>query len=207
MPPCVAAAEAHLGRARHPSPAAADWPAAAGGRGDPPIGSARLVIVFGWIRFICSNGLIIGRTLIEIRERHDGSLAIDEIPDRIAEAFGDVEADRRRRLALQGRAVRPERLRSWVDGPLSAAWGRRAAARVLHICSTGRDAAPLDPFAPGAASQKPLRPTVRVAGSPEQAGTLYDVMQAMSHVAGTRTDATEQRRMLEKLDDLLQALG
>ena len=33
-------------------------------------GSSRLVILFGWLRFVCSNGLVIGETKIEIKERH-----------------------------------------------------------------------------------------------------------------------------------------
>jgi len=32
-------------------------------------GSSRLVILFGWLRFVCANGLVIGETKIEIRER------------------------------------------------------------------------------------------------------------------------------------------
>ena len=32
-------------------------------------GSSRLVILFGWFRFVCSNGLVIGETKIEIKER------------------------------------------------------------------------------------------------------------------------------------------
>ena len=33
-------------------------------------GSSRLVIMFGWFRLVCTNGLVIRETKIEIRERH-----------------------------------------------------------------------------------------------------------------------------------------
>ena len=169
-------------------------------------GSSRLVIVFGWIRFICSNGLIIGDTMIEMRERHDGSLALEEIPDRIEYAFRAAEADKDHRLALQDWKVTSDQVTHWVDGDLSGSWGKKAAARVLHICQTGYDAEFADPFAKGEASCKPMTQTHKVAGSPTVASTVFDVMQAMSHVAATRRDATEQQKMLRGLDALLASL-
>lgn len=169
-------------------------------------GSSRLLIVFGWIRYICSNGLIIGDTMIEMRERHDGSLALEEIPGRIKHAFRASEADKNHRLALQDWMVTSEQLTCWVDGPLSGSWGKKAAARVLHICQTGHDAELADPFAKGEASCKPMKQTQKVAGSPPIASTVFDVMQAMSHVAATRRDATEQLKMLRGLDALMENL-
>src|SRR5206468_9270743 len=34
-------------------------------------GSSRLLLLLGWIRFICSNGLVIGETRAELRDTHD----------------------------------------------------------------------------------------------------------------------------------------
>jgi hypothetical protein len=42
-------------------------------------GSSRLVILFGWLRFVCANGLVIGETKIEIRERHGRGLELPSI--------------------------------------------------------------------------------------------------------------------------------
>jgi hypothetical protein len=42
-------------------------------------GSSRLVILFGWFRFVCANGLVIGETKIEIKERHGQSLELPSI--------------------------------------------------------------------------------------------------------------------------------
>src|SRR3954451_21809673 len=42
-------------------------------------GSSRLVILFGWLRFVCANGLVIGETKIEIKERHGQGLDLDRI--------------------------------------------------------------------------------------------------------------------------------
>ena len=46
-------------------------------------GSSRLVILFGWLRFVCSNGLVIGETKIEIKERHGQNLDLNSIAERI----------------------------------------------------------------------------------------------------------------------------
>jgi hypothetical protein len=39
------------------------WGSSSGWSGWP---SSRLVILFGWLRFVCANGLVIGETKIEI---------------------------------------------------------------------------------------------------------------------------------------------
>ena len=166
-------------------------------------GSSRLIIVFGWIRFICSNGLIIGETMIEIRERHDGGLDLDTIPQRISEVFSVAKADRKRRLGMERRRVALNTIETWANGRLADAWGKKAAARVYHVCRTGHDVEFTDPFAKGQATQKPIKLLDGVPGSPATAETLYDVMQAMSFVAGSRPDATEQQNMLLSIDKLL----
>ncbi|MGR3269812.1 DUF932 domain-containing protein [Thalassococcus profundi] len=169
-------------------------------------GSSRLVIVFGWLRFVCANGLIIGKTMIQIRERHDGSLALEEIPDRIERAFKTADADRRRRLRLHEVQVEEKALISWVDGPVAKTWGKKAAARILYICRTGRDAEFDDPFAPGEASEKPMRQRDPVPGSAVPARNAFEIMQAMSFVATGRNDALERQRMQREVDQLLEVL-
>ena len=40
----------------------------------------------------------------------------------------------------------------WADEHVSEKWGKKAAARVFHICDSGNDIEIEDPFAPGATS-------------------------------------------------------
>jgi hypothetical protein len=56
------------------------------------------------------------------------------------------------------------------------------------------------------ATEKPVILLEAVPGSPELASTIYDVMQAMSFVAGSKKDALGQQDMLQGLDKLLVAL-
>ena len=155
-------------------------------------GSSRLVILFGWFRFVCSNGLVIGETKIEIKERHGQRLDLASIPARIRPALDAVEADRSKMKDWQIGKVTVAEIASWADDKLSEKWGKKAAARVFHICKSGKDIEFEDPFAPGRATEKPVRYLGRVPGSPERAATKYDVSQALSFVA-TRRNNTEER--------------
>jgi hypothetical protein len=83
-------------------------------------------------------------------------------------------------------------IRTWVNNNVSKEWGKKAAARVFHICDVGIDIDIDDPFAAGAATEKPIRYLSPVPGSPEHAVTKYDVSQAMSFVA-THRNNTEER--------------
>ena len=155
-------------------------------------GSSRLVILFGWYQFVCSNGLVIGETKIEIKERHGQSLDLTSIPERIRPALEAVGADRSRMKRWQAEKVSIDSIATWADHKLSEKWGKKAAARVFHICDVGKDIEIEDPFASGTATEKPIRYLGRVPGSPKHAATKYDVSQALSFVATHRNNAEER---------------
>ena len=93
-------------------------------------GSSRLIVLFGWYRFVCANGMVIGKSKIEIRERHGEPLEIDSIPERIASSLDAARADKRRLEGWGRTPIDMEDLVPWVDGPVAERWGKRAAARV-----------------------------------------------------------------------------
>jgi hypothetical protein len=47
-------------------------------------GSARLMLVAGWLRFVCQNGLVTGRSMVNVRERHTGRLDISRIASSLS---------------------------------------------------------------------------------------------------------------------------
>jgi hypothetical protein len=95
----------------------------------------------------------------------------------------------------------------WADEKLSEKWGKKAAARVYHICDAGKDIEIEDPFASGAVTEKPIRYLYRVAGSPERAVTKYDVSQALSFVATRRNNTEERVTWQADIPLLLERLG
>ncbi len=169
-------------------------------------GSSRLSVLFGWFRFVCANGLVIGETKIEINERHGQGLELRTLPERIRPALKEVEADRRRMGRWIEERVAIDGITTWANGTLSEKWGKKASARVFHICDSGRDVEIEDPFAPGLATEKPVRPLARVPGSPERAGTKYDVVQALSFVATSRNNAEERVTRQADIPKLMERL-
>jgi hypothetical protein len=169
-------------------------------------GSARLVILFGWLRFVCSNGMVIGDTRAEIRDIHNQRLDLDRIPEAIATALRQVKVDIARMDRWRSSGVPEGALRPWVNGPLSERWGKKAAARVYHICTRGQDVGFADPFAPGAATEKPTKPSGEVPGSESPARTLFDVSQALSWVATRRNNAEKRVERQSEIAALVQKL-
>lgn len=168
-------------------------------------GSSRLVVLFGWYRLVCTNGMVIGESKIEIREQHRRSLEIGSIPKRIASSLDAAQADRHRLKEWEHELINIKDLAPWVDGSVTEFWGKKAAARVFHICRTGCDVE-IEAFARGAASEKPVRWRLPAAGSPGQARTKYDVAQALSFVATRRNDADDRLGRQGDIPVLLQRI-
>lgn len=155
-------------------------------------GSGRLVILLGWLRFVCTNGLVIGETKTELRDIHNQGLDLGRIIGVVQQAMELVKKDLRRMRRWDLSKVDCDRIESWANNDLATAWGKKAACRVYHICDSGHDVELTDPFASGEATKKPCNRTRRVPGSPDRASNLFDVSQAMSWVATSRKNPEER---------------
>jgi hypothetical protein len=96
-------------------------------------GSSRLVILFGWYRLICSNGLVIGETKIEISERHGQQLDLASIPNRIQPALIEVEADRQRMKKWQVEKVAISDIKSGLTIVYRRNGKEGCCARLPHL--------------------------------------------------------------------------
>lgn len=169
-------------------------------------GSSRLVILFGWFRFICANGLIIGETKAALRDIHDENLNLEVIPEIISKGLAKVNADLERLRRWESSLVELPKFEGWVDGHLAGQWGKKAACRTLHICRSGADVDLTDPFAGGKPSEKPIKLLNDVPGAPKPAKNLYDVCQALSWVATHRNSADERLEWQEHIPELIENL-
>ncbi len=170
-------------------------------------GSSRLVILLGWLRFVCTNGLVIGETKTELRDIHNQHLDISRIPELVREGMAKVQNDLNQMRRWEESAIDGRHLVPWVNKDLVAAWGKKAACRVYHICSSGFDVEISDPFASGEPTEKLCVRTVRVPGSPEFARDLFDVSQAMSWVATARNNAEERLEWQASVPELVGKLA
>lgn len=170
-------------------------------------GSCRLVVFLGWLRFVCSNGMVIGETRAEIRELHNRGLDLNSIPRLIGDAMNKIEQERQRLKVWDKTKYPPAKLPKWVDGPVSQAWGKKAACRIYHICLTGHDVEIYPPFAPGTATEKSVRQLAAVPGAAMPACTLYDVSQALTWVATQRANAEERVEWQSNVSPLMNKLA
>jgi hypothetical protein len=149
--------------------------------------SARLTILSGWFRPVCFNGLVIGKSLLELRDIHNPSLDPVKIEDAIAKAILHGKDDQARLEQWQNCRVKREAIVAWVDDTVRDRWGKKAACRVFHVCNSGRDLEP-DPFVAGSPSAIPAeklhsRLPGTVPGAVIPARSRYDVSQALSWIA------------------------
>ena len=151
-------------------------------------GSSTLRMLLGWYRFVCANGLAVGTTRAEWR---------------------GLELAERERIALKvwrGLAVPIERFVACADEEIAKAWGVMAAARFLHIATTGFDAEPAAPFEPGPPHAKTMIRTRRVPGCPGHSTSVYDASQILAWIAKDRRDPQEHLDRMLQIPELVQLL-
>jgi hypothetical protein len=168
--------------------------------------SSRLTVLMNWFRLVCSNGLIVRKSVQE-SDVHDSDLNLVKIKEAIVVGVREALQDRRRLIAWQSDKVEEAGIKSWADGALTEKWGKRAACRVFHICQSGRDAEFIDPFEGGPASEKSIRLLAPVAGARAPARSRFDVSQALSYVATQRTNAESRTEWQAEIAALIGRLA
>ena len=164
------------------------------------------MILFGWFRSVCSNGLVIGETKITIRERHGQRLDLAAVPTRIQSAFEAARTDCARLKRWQAAPVSIESIATWVNNAVSKQWGqegRRTSLSHLRYRYGCRDHRPIRIWSRDRKADP--QPGSR-AGAPERATTKYDVAQVLSFVATHRTNTEERVTWQAKIPNLLKGL-
>jgi hypothetical protein len=169
--------------------------------------SSRLIVLLSWLRLVCFNGLVVKESLVEVRDVHNQALDPSKIEEAVAAGTRRAKEDKARLIVWQDRLVDLDELREWADRGVAGFWGKNAACRVFHICSSGHDVEP-EPFGKGSPSEKPARrldPPVPGAASP--AANLYDVCQALSWVATKRNNPEERVERQAQIPRLVKRLA
>ena len=169
-------------------------------------GSSRLRALVGWYRLVCCNGLIVGTTHADIRRRHSGVVDLREIASALTSGIAAAEDEKRRLADWRHFYIDPQRLATWVDGPVRDTWGFKAATRAWHILQDGTDATVTGPFKDTLPTSVDVRLGNAVPGQPTRSDNLYDVAQALAWIARQRRDFREQFRWREQIPELLGAL-
>lgn len=167
-------------------------------------GSTRFRALMGWFRFVCSNGLVIGVTQMDVRRRHVGEIHVKEIGDVLKAGFTDAEADKANFTTWMKRALTPKEVEPWVDKALLEKWGFKAAARAYHIARTGCDGWISGQYK----GQKPttiaMETADRVPGANTTCSNLFDLSQILAWLAKERRDVQEQLEWREQIPGLMK---
>jgi hypothetical protein len=168
--------------------------------------STKLVVMLGWFRFVCLNGLVVGKTVASLRGPHTFQLSLDDVSRIVLDGLGQVERDKATYDAWRRHRVTAAAVQAWVDGALMRKWGTKAAARTYSICLTGEDVDLTAPFEKAPPSQRQRRAIMSVPGAPECAANAMDVAQALSWVAGRRRDLSSRTERRAEIPSLIEDL-
>jgi hypothetical protein len=154
-------------------------------------GSCRLMAVAGWLRFVCSNGMIVGTALMRLKQQHRQQLQVEELGRLLRDAVLSTEADRITFDEWIGQPIDESVVVDWIDRDVHERWGVKAAVRVLGIISGGTDVEPAGDLRNRNPSEVETKVAGRVPGVNGPARDLFDVGQVLAWTAGQRTDVAE----------------
>lgn len=169
-------------------------------------GSCRLMAVAGWLRFVCSNGTILGTGLMQLRQQHRQMLQIEELGRLLRRALSLIANDQQMVAKWRETPISKQALTRWVDEYVKEQWGIKSAVRVLAIAMTGWDVVPRGDLRNKHPSEVDIERTIRVPGITAPITDAFAVSQALTWVAGRRTDVQEDLKWRSQVPELMQAL-
>ncbi len=169
-------------------------------------GSSAVRLHLGWFRFICSNGLVVGVTLGRARMAHTESSDMNSAFAVVESQLEIAKAERENLAKWAKTPVSLDAVRTWADDAVFNEWSTLSAARVWHICRSGRDASFSPPFEKSLPTRRKVKLLSPVPGAPDVAKTVYDVAQGLSWVASRRSDVGEADARQRDIGMLIKAL-
>ncbi|RMF96736.1 MAG: DUF932 domain-containing protein [Candidatus Schekmanbacteria bacterium] len=156
-------------------------------------GSTKLSLLFGWLRLICSNGMVVfdPKSLMDER-RHTKSLDQYYVNNLIIKGFAAYEKEKKVLEQLYKTPLNKCAFERWINVSVKEKWGVKAAVRTYHIAMSGRDVNVVPPNKKEPPTKKKVKYTDEVPGAVAPANNFYAVVQALSWLARQRRDIDEQ---------------
>lgn len=169
-------------------------------------GSMKFTCVIGWLRFVCSNGMVVGIADTYYKQRHNRFLEMNDIAAMLGAGIEATTRERDTYLVWSKKKVNEDKFEQWTNKHLAKQWGVKAAARAWHITRSGRDVTFAGPFEKGLATEKSVHFGKAVAGAILPGNTVYAVAQSLAWLAKERRDIQEQLQMKREIHDLIKPL-
>ena len=169
-------------------------------------GSMKFMAVMGWLRFVCSNGMIVGVAKTDFRRRHNRSLELADIVEVLRDGIAATTNEGNLYRVWKKRRIPKAKLASWVNGELAKTWGVKAATRTWHIVQSGKDVELAESFEKGKPTEKTVIVGPPVPGAVLPGDNAYAVSQALSWLAKERRDIQEQLEWQRRIPELMRPL-
>jgi hypothetical protein len=166
----------------------------------------KFTCVIGWLRFVCSNGLVVGVADTYYKQRHNRFLEMMDISAMLRAGIAATTREQKTYLAWSKKIIMEDELEQWTNKNLAKRWGVKAAARTWHITRSGFDVTLADPFEKGLPTEKSVNIEKKVPGAILPGNTIYAVAQSLAWLAKERRDIQEQLQMKREIHDLLKPL-
>jgi hypothetical protein len=167
--------------------------------------STKFRALAGWLRLVCTNGMVAGTTKLDTSQRHDPRMDVDSIHTVLAEGLELADLDKKRFSRWRKKAVPMQAIEAWCDGPLREKWGTLAATRTYHIARRGCDVEFGDPFERATPTQRSVKTLQTVPGAEAPANNAFAVAQALSWLASAHR-LEEQVQWMEDIQELMNKL-
>ena len=169
-------------------------------------GSCRLMAIAGWLRFVCTNGLIIGAALMQLQQQHRQQLEVEDLSRRIGEAIDSAQSDKSKFERWMSAEVEKRVLVPWIDEEVRALWGVKAAVRVLGIATDGWDVEMVGSITNRRPSEVRTHRLSVVPGVDAPVRNLFGVSQVLSWIAGQRAEIGEDLEWRSQVHGLIAKL-
>jgi hypothetical protein len=169
-------------------------------------GSCRLMSVAGWLRLVCSNGLIIGTALMQLQQQHRQQLQVEELGRLVREVIRSAGIDKETLESWLSTPIETDALVRWVDEDVHTRWGTKAAVRVLGIAKSGCDVETVGNMKNQRPSEIGTRTLGRVPGLDGPVTNIFGISQVLSWIAGQRAELAEDFEWRSQVQDLMEKL-
>ena len=169
-------------------------------------GSMKFMSVIGWLRFVCSNGMVIGVADSYYRSRHNRYMELSDIAAILQGGIAATTKESETYATWQKKKLDESKFTTWIDETLTKKWGVKAAMRAWHITRTGTDVEQANPFEKGKATEKQIKVVKTVPGAVLPGDTVYALSQSLSWLAKERRDVQQQLEWKQQIPDLLKPL-
>lgn len=143
---------------------------------------------------------------MQLRQQHRQQLQIEELGRLLREALQSVDADHETIANWREQVVSEEMIVEWADEDVRQKWGIKGAVRVLAVVGTGWDAELRGDLKNKRPSEIATDRTVEVPGILPPVADAFGISQALTWIAGQRTDVQDDLEWRSQVPELMQLL-